>query len=162
MPTQFSQFNNGGNLAPGDRVVGLRNNLNTIFDPAFLIPGVIQITQNGHGFLVGQLIYVNGPGTFALANAVSPATSSMIGIVVQIIDVNNFLLQFIGLTTIITPQANPPIAALVPGTVYYLSDAIAGSYTNIQPVTPGHVLKPVFIAFTINTAFIFNWQGNVL
>lgn len=165
MPTQFSQFIIGGNLLAGDLLAGLRNNLNTLFIPPTggSSGGVtVAINQPLNGFLIGQLLYVNGPGTFARADATLPATANMIGIVVQIIDANNFVLQLIGLTPTIVPQVNPAIAALVPGTVYYLSDAVPGSYTPIAPVTPGHVLKPVFIAFTVNTAFLFNWQGNVI
>ena len=162
MPTQFSQFIDGGNLVAGDRVVGLRNNLNTIFDPTFLTPGSLQINQPGHMFVIGELLYINGAGTFARANAASPATSSVIGIVIQIVDPNNFILQYIGLTPTIVPQTAPPIAALIPGTVYYLDDTVAGSYNNVAPIIAGHVLKPVFIAFTTTTAFIFNWQGNIL
>lgn len=161
MPSQFSQFINGGNLQAGDRLVGLRNNLNTLFNPVNA-DNSVQINQPAHGFVVGQLVYVNGPGTFALANAAAPATANVIGIVIVVIDANNFILQFMGLTPTIAPQAAPPIAALVPGTVYYLSDATAGSYTAVAPVAHGHVLKPVFIAFTVTTAFIFNYQGNVL
>ena len=163
MPTQYSQFINGGNLQAGDRIVGLRNNLNTIFNPANT-DSTIQITQPAHGFVAGTfpLVYINGAGNFVAANAASPLTASVIGIIIQVIDVNNFILQFIGLTPTITPQVNPPIAALIPGTVYYLSDAVAGSYTAVAPVIAGHVLKPVFIAFTVTTAFIFNYQGRVL
>jgi hypothetical protein len=160
MPTQFSQFINGGNLQAGDRIAGLRNNLNTLFIPD--TTSTLEINQVGHGFLVGQLLEVNGPGTFGLASAFSPLLSNVIGIVIQVIDANNFVLQYIGLTPPITPQINPPIAAFIPGNVYYLSDVVAGSYTAVAPVIPGHVLKPVLIAFTTTTAFILNYQGNVL
>src|SRR5271163_236438 len=131
MPSQFSQFIDAGNLQAGDRIVGLRNSLNSIFIPN--TTGTLQFTQPAHGLLLGQFVYVSGANTFALANAVTPATASSIGMVIEVIDVNNFILQFIGLTPTITPQANPPIANLIPGTVYYLSDAVAGSYTSVAP-----------------------------
>lgn len=37
MPTKFSQFNNGGALAPGDILAGLRNGTNTIFNASAVL-----------------------------------------------------------------------------------------------------------------------------
>lgn len=162
MPTQFSQFINGGNPQAGDRVAGLRNNLNTLFD--FSGQGgstlTIPVNQVAHGLTRGQIVRLNG-GTFVTAQANNAANAEVVGIVSSVVDVNNFVLQFGGLViNLIAPT--PAYAPLTPGTVYYLDPAVAGNAIAVAPVVPGQINKPLMVAYTASSAFWFNYRGQVI
>ncbi len=114
---------------------------------------VTTITQNGHGFIVGNVIYFNGL-LYAKAKADSAVDAEVIGIVTQVTDVNTFQLTTGGSVTV--------LAGLVPGSVYFLSDVSAGALTVTAPTTIGYINKPLLIAVSATSGFFFNFRGKVI
>ena len=160
MPTttqgvKFSNFVNGGNVQSGDQVVGLRTAstsgatpVNTIFNFGFN-----QITQNAHGFSVGNVLKLAG-ASYALAQANNAANALAVGIVTKVVDVNNFYIQYYGYSTGLT--------GLAAGTLYYLSPTSPGGLTATAPVTAGQILKPILIADSATSAYWLNYNGQQL
>lgn len=111
------------------------------------------IAQTAHGFSVGNILYLNGT-TYALAEANSTVTAEVVGIVSQVIDVNDFVLTTVGLIS--------GLSGLTPGSVYWLSDATPGLATITIPATAGNITKPVWIAATTTTAYIYQERGKII
>lgn len=114
---------------------------------------IVVITQPGHGFTGGQVVYSNA-GTFALARADSAVDAEVIGLVESVIDSNNFNLLVSGEVSALT--------GLTPGGVYFLSDTVAGELTLTQPTTTGHISKPLLIATDASTGFFYNFRGKII
>lgn len=113
----------------------------------------IQVTQAAHGFIVGNVLRLN-LAVYVLAQADNVADAEAIGIVVGVIDVNNFILQFGGYVT--------GLAGLIAGTVYFLSTGVAGALTATRTVVPGTVVKPLLVADTTTSGFWVNQLGQLL
>lgn len=111
------------------------------------------ITQTSHGFTVGEAIYFNG-STYALAKANSTITAEVIGVIEQVIDVNNFVFISVGLIT--------GLSGLTAGVVGWLSDATAGLVTNTIPTTPGNVTKPIWIAISTTSVMVYQERGKII
>lgn len=153
---KFSQFVNGGPTAAGDEVVGIRNGINTRFDAPIQGAAIFlsrNIIQAAHGFVVGNILRLNG-AVYVLAQADAAGNSDVIGIVTGIVSANEFTLQFGGYLV--------GLVGLIAGNVYFLSAAAAGTMTNVAPVVPGQVRKPLFIADSATTGYWFNYNGQVL
>jgi len=97
---------------------------------------LLAVNQTAHALSVGDWVYLNG-GDYEKALADAEATSFVVGVVVDDIDINNFTLQMGGSVSILT--------GLVSGTVYYLSETVAGALTGTQPDTPNTVI-PLVVA----------------
>jgi hypothetical protein len=111
----------------------------------------VTVNQNSHGFIVGNIIRCNGSNTYTLAQADNQADATGVtGIVITVIDANNFIYQCGGLVTIAG-------ATLTAATGYFLSATSAGAYTATEPVTAGTVSKSVFFAITTTTALWLNY-----
>jgi hypothetical protein len=84
MATKFSQFNFGNTVVAGDRVVGLRNGQNTIFNASALAVIPWNIVVVGQPLLIDQGYFIaNGaPANFALP------TLAPFGHILQIINVS--------------------------------------------------------------------------
>ncbi len=108
------------------------------------------VAQATHGFSVNDWVYHNGT-IYALADASASASAESIGIVSAVADVNNFTLQFGGKIT--------GLAGLTAGEAHFLSET-AGAITATAPTTNGAVVKPVLIADSTTTGFIFNMRGS--
>lgn len=111
-----------------------------------------DVNQIGHGFNVGEVLYVTGAGVYTLAQADAPAKSNVVGIVVEDIDANTFKIQVGGLISV-------GLAGMTPGSVQYLSEATAGDITEVKPSNPGEVIKPIMIAVSATTAVWANQLG---
>lgn len=155
MPTKFSQFLVGGNVQNSDIEVGLRTGLNFQFTGASSGGGsnLTTITQPNHGFVVNNVVYFNGL-LYALALADTPVDAEVIGIVVQVIDINTFV--------ICTNGRISTLVGATPGGVYFLSDITPGLLTLTAPVAVNHIEKPLVIADSASTGFFFNWRGKVI
>lgn len=107
---------------------------------------ILQIQQNNHGLIVGDVVYLKSDGLYAKALAEDTERIEVIGIVTKVVDVNNFVITISGefKTSIYSSYTN--------GTVLYLSDSVAGTLTNVQ----GSYIKP--IAIKINTGILINIQ----
>lgn len=111
------------------------------------------ITQNGHGFVVGNVVYLNA-STYTLARADLANTAEVIGIVSSITDANTFVLTTEGKVT--------GLSGLVSGTAYFLSPSSAGALTPTEPTTQNQISKPILIADSTTSGQFFNMRGEVI
>lgn len=109
-----------------------------------------SIAQTGHGFSVGNIVMYDG-GAYIKAKANNVLSADAVGIVSAVADVDNFTLTLGGYIS--------TLAALTPGTVYFLSDDIAGVLTINEPDTTGDVSKPMLISVSATEGYVFNFRG---
>jgi hypothetical protein len=113
---------------------------------------ITTVTQNGHGFNVGQWIRVTTPTiaqakyTLALADNLGDAQS--VGVVINVLNANQFQIQFAGYNNgaVTGTYVDGGVGALIPATAYYLSPTTLGNITPINPSTTGLISKPLFIS----------------
>jgi hypothetical protein len=106
------------------------------------------VHQVGHGLVVGNVIRIDNAGNYVAAQADSAAhATSVVGIVNEVVDANNFVYQFGGIVNV--------LAGLTVGDPYFLDPATPGGYTTTQPSTPGQVVLPLFYALSATDAL---WQ----
>jgi hypothetical protein len=108
-----------------------------------------DVTQATHGFSVNDWLYHNGT-QYALADASAAGTAESIGVVSAVADANNFTIQFGGRIT--------GLSGLTAGEAHFLSET-AGDITATAPSTEGAVVKPVLIADSTTSGYIFNMRG---
>lgn len=112
---------------------------------------IVDVIQNGNGFSVGNWLRISTPTTgpnqvkYVLAQANNLANSQSVGVVTNIINANQFQLQFAGYNTGAVTEDNLH-ATLTPSTVYYLSSTMPGTITATDPITLGGISKPLFIS----------------
>lgn len=149
---KFSQFVVDGNAVPGDQLVGIRAGSNAIFryDP---LTFSLYVLQTGHGLALNEIVMLSG-ANYILAQADAASHSDVVGIITQIIDANNFLMQFGGYVQ--------TLIGATPGVVYFLSDTVPGTLTNAPSGNPGTILKPILIANTTTSGFWLNYNGQQL
>lgn len=111
------------------------------------------ISQNAHGFTVGQVLYYTG-STYALAKADADATSEVVGVVSEVVDVNSFYLTSVGFVS--------GLSGLVAGSTYYLSASSAGALTATAPTAGPSVNKPVLVATSTTTGYVLQSRGYVI
>ena len=107
---------------------------------------VITVMQVAHGFTVGQAVYNNADGTYALAKADATLTARAVGIVVAVQNANSFSLQQSGYASTFT--------GLTPAAQYWLSDVTAGLIQTTAPTTPANWLKPMLQAVTATAGWV--------
>jgi hypothetical protein len=112
-----------------------------------------SISQATHGFVVGDVLRLSS-GTYIKAQANSAAGAQAVGIVSEVPNNNNFSLTLSGYVT--------GLSGLTAGTVYYLSDSVAGALTATEPVTVGYISKQLFIATSTTAGYFFNMRGLVI
>jgi hypothetical protein len=114
--------------------------------------GRTTITQTAHGFIVGNVLRTNGTSIFAKAQADTAANAEVIGMVLQVIDANTFVMITGGVCT--------GLSGLVANTVYFLSEATAGLLTSAEPTPNGtRVSKPILIATSATEGVFVNQRG---
>lgn len=106
------------------------------------------VTQSGHGFTKGQLLYYTG-SVWSKALATSLNTSWTVGMVFEVVSTSTFRVLMLGYITGLT--------GLTAGTTYYLSTTIAGAMQASRPNTEGTIIKPVFIADSTTSGYFFNY-----
>ena len=113
------------------------------------------ITQSSHGFVVGNTLYVSGsPLTYSKTKADNVLTAESVGIVSSVISSSMFVLLNVGWVG--------SLSGLTAGTVYFLSDSVAGALTATEPTTEGYISKPCFIADSTTSGYFFNMRGAVI
>lgn len=113
-------------------------------------PKKILINQNSHNFTKGTIIRDNG-SSFEKAIASSINSAEVIGIVFEVIDVDNFYF--------ITNGLIEGLSGLSRGTVYFLSTVVAGALSSSKPSGIGEVDKPLFIAISQTSGIFNNFRG---
>lgn len=125
-------------------------------DLEVIADGGITVTQTGHGFSVGDWVYRDaGSNDYALAQADDATTTESIGVVAEVTDANNFVLQQSGYIT----GGTGNLSGLTDGTLYYLSDSVAGAMTSTEPSTAGLFSKPVFVATGTDSGWILSHRS---
>jgi len=84
-----------------------------------------MVTQVAHGFAVGEQVYRDAAGAWALAQADDIATMRN-GMVEQAIDADTFVVVYMGLLTW-------PTHGFTPNTSYFLDQATPGAVVTPQP-----------------------------
>ncbi len=106
----------------------------------------LTVNQVGHGFIAGTVIRVSGVNQYTKALSDSFANTNAIGVVVEKIDNDNFVVQSNGYTT--------KLSGLVQNTLYYLSDSTLGGVTAIKPTDYNSFDKPILYATDTGNAWI--------
>lgn len=78
----------------------------------------------------------------------------MFGIVIEVVDSDNFVLLTNGYVT--------GLSGLTAGEVHFLSDTTAGALTTTEPTTATHVSKPLLLADSTTSGYFYNFRGNVI
>lgn len=111
-----------------------------------------RVPQTAHGLTLGDIVRFDGT-QYVRAVATTENTADVIGIVTDVIGVNDFELTTSGIVDFATGMT------FVPGTPYFLSPTIAGVLTTTEPSGIGQVSKPLFIALTTTSGLFYNWRG---
>lgn len=111
------------------------------------------ITQASHGFVVGDVLYLNG-AVYTKAIATAANTAEVVGMVSRVISATQFELTLSGEVSGLT--------GLTAGEVYFLSAATAGATTITEPSTIGQVSVPVGIASSTTTMYVAPKRGVVI
>lgn len=98
-----------------------------------------NVNQVAHGFSVLDAVTINGSGDYVAAQADDYNTLA-VAIVTEVTDVDNFLVSFNG---IITATGH----GLTVGSMYYLSDTVAGDVTSTAP----SLSQAIFTVIDANT-----------
>lgn len=130
---------------------GIINGGSPAVTPATPVSNIITVTQATAGLAVENVMYLSAANTYAKAKADALATASAVGIIIEIIDANTFVLQTSGYQSgYITGKAD--------ATVYYLSPITAGLMTLTKPTTVGQFIKQIYISNTASTGYIQETQ----
>lgn len=113
----------------------------------------VIVTQNSHGFSVGNVLKRSG-SVYALAKADTSANAEAVGIVSEVTSVNIFVLTTGGRVTGLT--------GITDGAVYFLSTVTAGLLTTDDASIPGHVSKPQGIGDSTTSIIYHNFRGTVV
>ena len=109
-----------------------------------------DITQTSHGFSVGNVLKFDG-SNYAKAKADSDSNAEVVGIVSKVTDSDNFTLLLSGYIS--------GLSSLTAGTVYFLSDSIAGDLTATETTTEGSISKPLLVAISTTEGYFINYRG---
>jgi hypothetical protein len=114
---------------------------------------VDRISQIGHGFTAGQILYFDGV-EYQLAQANTSPTAEIVGMVSRVIDVDTFELTLEGKII--------DLSGLTAGEVYFLSSSVPGGITITEPTTIGYVSLPVGIAIATDVFYVRSSRGAVV
>lgn len=112
---------------------------------------IVTVTQTAHGFNPGQWLRVSNPNlileqpVYVLAKADTLANSQSVGVVIEILNANQFKLQFSGYNRGAVTQ-DYLLMPLNPSSIYYLSPTDAGEITSVNPSAFGQISKPLYVS----------------
>lgn len=122
-----------------------------------LIPSSENITreefQTSHGFLLGEFIGYSG-GTYNKAIANGSYDGEFIGVITEVIDTNNFKVTQAGYVSGLT--------GLSANTTYWLSPTVEGEITGTEPTSEGQIAKPILLADSSESGWVFPYPGFVI
>lgn len=111
------------------------------------------VTQNAHGFVVGDVLYLNS-STYTKAIATSSNAAEVVGIVSRVVSANQFELTMSGEVS--------GLSGLTAGTVYYLSATTAGAMSSTAPTTIGYIDLPIGVATSATSMYVVLKRGAVV
>lgn len=115
-------------------------------NPGSESPNTVIVNQSTAGLAVEDAMRVSSSGVYTKALADTLPNSRAVGLIVEIIPPNHFVLQTSGFTD--------KFSAKTPATQYYLSATTPGALTATEPTTDGEISKPLFQALTANSGYI--------
>ncbi len=115
---------------------------------------VDKVNQVGHGFAVGDVLYINTSGVYVKALATAANTAEVVGMVSRIVTTDDFEITLNGEVSGLT--------GLTVGEVYFLSPSVQGGITTTEPTTVGQVSLPVGVASTSSTLYVAPKRGVVV
>jgi Collagen triple helix repeat (20 copies) len=117
------------------------------------------ITQVAHGLILGDVARFNGTThKYVKAQADTEANAEVLGIVSKVTNADTFDLVTQGFVDLTGYAAG----AFTDGSVYYLSNSVAGGLTLTEPTTPGQVSKPIWYPVTTYTGYFANMRGMIV
>jgi len=122
-----------------------------------------QFNQTTHGFSKGDVLgWNNTTSEFEKPLAISGETLEPLGIISNIVDVNNFTITFAGYVDDLSSITDYTGNTLTGQTVYYLSPFVAGKLTSEQPLVVGQISKPMLTTLTNTTGLVFQYRGGII
>jgi len=112
-------------------------------------PNLVEVTQIGNGFTVGQVVYLSAANNYALAQADTLVRASAVGVV--IIAGDTFTIQTNGFVDGFITGKNP-------ADIYWLSDVTPGLMTLTKPTAVGSYLKQIYLTVDADTGYIQETQ----
>jgi hypothetical protein len=109
---------------------------------------IIRVTKNNHGFVVGEVLYLDSSGVYQKANASASNTSNVVGMVSKVVDVNTFELTTDGQVSNIGIGSIQ--GSLVGGTKYFLSTT-SGIMSTSAPTVVGQMSVELGTAINATT-----------
>ena len=146
----FTMLDEDTLVSDSDTQAATQQSIKAYVDAATSASLTQAITQASHPFSLGDWVYYNG-SAYALADASAAATAECIGVVLSDDGTNDFTLQFGGRIT--------GLSGLTAGEAHFLSET-AGAITATAPTTEASVSKPVLIADSTTTGYVFNMRGS--
>lgn len=114
-----------------------------------------SVNQTSHGFSLGEAIAYSG-GSYISALADGSQDAEIIGLVTNIIGLNQFVVTFAGYVSGLTS------VGLSANTTYFVSDLNAGQLTPTEPTTDGSISKPIIIMIDSDEGLVFQYRGVVI
>lgn len=118
------------------------------------ISTLTEVSQAGHGLVVGDIIKISGAGTYAQAQADSAANAEVVGIVTVRPNNNSF--------TFISGGQTLEMTGLTANSIYFLDPSTAGLLTLTEPTTAGQISRPVLYTDTTTSGFYLPYRGSVV
>jgi hypothetical protein len=112
----------------------------------------VPITQINHNLAVGTVMAMVG-NTLQPGLANNEVTAEVVGLVSKVINRDRYILTTTGQIS--------GLSGLNAGSVYFLSDKVAGQLSLTSPATPQTVSKPVLVAQSATSGFIVNYRGKI-
>lgn len=119
-----------------------------------------RVSQAAHGFVVGDLLYLNG-STYAKASAAAGNTAEIVGIVSKITSSSAFELTLLGEVSGLLASSFDSGVLPATGDTVFLS-ATAGKLTLTEPSVVGQVSLPVGVMSTANSVYFKPSRGVVI
>lgn len=110
-----------------------------------VVPFTVAVFQSTHGFAVGDWLRHNGT-IYVKAQADSAANATVAGVVIDVPDADNFVLQHGGYCEV--------LSGLTAGTQYWLSPSSSGAMTATEPTAEDQISKPVFLADSTTSGWV--------
>ena len=138
------------------------NTLVKLEDDTFYANSNIKaVTQEAHNFNVGDFIFYHPDDGYQLASAIDSYDSNIVGMVVNVLDVDNFEYQWAGFfATDIYTEDN----GFVQGLPLYISDTNAGKTVQEQPdisKTVGYPVENLGLIISIERGIQYNMEASI-
>jgi hypothetical protein len=110
-----------------------------------------ELDQTSHGFVIGDTVRFNGT-IYVKAQANNGTNANnVLGLISNVKNADTFTIRSIGWLG--------GLSGLIPGSTYFLSSTIAGALTSTEPTSSGTISKPMLIAVSATSGFIFNFRN---